>query len=136
MAQRVNVRVHADTACKLFESCKLNPFVASVSAMGSPSGFLNFQGHNAVNGGHQYISMNFSYNINDSLAFSDVIHQSQYEELNGCDYKTNETQIHGFEVFFVIFSLNKIVLVIAVELFADLLLAMHNQIYYRDLTTS
>jgi len=73
MGQRVNVRVHADTACAMFNSCKRVPFVASVSAMGSPSGFLNFQGHNAIGQGHQYISMNFSYNINDSLAFTDSL---------------------------------------------------------------
>jgi hypothetical protein len=76
--QRVNVRVHADTACAIYNSCKRNGFVASVSAMGSPAGFLNFQGHNAINDGHQYISMNFSNNLNDSLAFSDKLNDFAY----------------------------------------------------------
>jgi len=71
MGQRVWVRVHADTACALYNACKRNPFVSSVSAMSSPAGFLNFQGHNAINDGHQYVSMNFSYNLNDSLSFTD-----------------------------------------------------------------
>ena len=45
--QRVNVTVNAETACKLYDSCKRNAFVAAVSAMSTPAGFLTFQGHNA-----------------------------------------------------------------------------------------
>ena len=71
MAQEVWVRVHVDTACKIFNSCKQVPNVATVSAMGNAPAFLNFQGHNALDQAHQYISMNFSNNINDSLAFTD-----------------------------------------------------------------
>jgi hypothetical protein len=44
--------------------------VASVSAMGSPAGFLTFQGHNAANDAFQYIIMKFSYNKSESLYFS------------------------------------------------------------------
>jgi hypothetical protein len=40
MVQMVNLTVHADTACDLYGSCKRIGFVTSVSAMGSPAGFL------------------------------------------------------------------------------------------------
>lgn len=96
--QRVNVRVHAATACALYNSCKRNAFVASVSAMGSPAGFLNFQGHNAINDGHQYVSMNFSYNLNDSLAFDDSLNDFAYGGLTTCDYKTTAPEVHNFTV--------------------------------------
>ena len=51
----IKLTVEAQTACDLFNSCKRIGFVTSVSAMGSPAGFLNFQGHNAVNEAFQYI---------------------------------------------------------------------------------
>lgn len=98
--QRVNIRVHADTACALFNSCKRNPFVAAVSAMGSPAGFLNFQGHNAINDGHQYVSMDFSYNLNDSLAFTDKLNDYAYSDLAVCNYQTSDSLIHNFTVPF------------------------------------
>ena len=47
--QMINITVEAQSACDLYNSCKRNSFVSSVSAMGSPAGFLTFQGHNAVN---------------------------------------------------------------------------------------
>lgn len=72
--------------------------MASVSAMGSPAGFLNFQGHNALNNAHQYISMNFSNNINDSLAFSDSLNDFVYADVQACDYKTSQSEIHNFTV--------------------------------------
>jgi hypothetical protein len=78
MGQRVTVRVHSESACAIYNSCKRNSFVASVSAMGSTAGFFNFQGHNAINDGHQYVSFNFSYNINDSLAFADELNDFAY----------------------------------------------------------
>lgn len=49
MVQKVKLRIHADTACALFNSCKRIGFVTSVSALNSPAGFMNFQGHNAIN---------------------------------------------------------------------------------------
>lgn len=82
---RVMVRVHTDTACAIYNSCKRNAFVASVSAMGSPAGFLNFQGHNAINDGHQYVSFNFSYNLNDSLAFTNALNDYAYADLSQCN---------------------------------------------------
>jgi len=61
MVQVVNLTVHADTACALYNSCKRIGFVTSVSAMSSPAGFLNFQGHNALDDAFQYINVKFSY---------------------------------------------------------------------------
>ena len=69
MAQEVNITVEANTACTLFNSCKRVPFVTSVSAMGSPAGFLNFQGHNGLDNSHQYMNMFFSYDKTKSLYF-------------------------------------------------------------------
>lgn len=66
----MTLTVHADTACDLYSSCKRIGFVTSVSAMGSPAGFLSFQGHNAVDDAYQYISVKFSNSYNDSLYFS------------------------------------------------------------------
>jgi hypothetical protein len=60
--QKITITVEAQTACDLFNSCKRVPFVASVSAMDSPAGFLTFQGHNAVNDAFQFIEVKFSYN--------------------------------------------------------------------------
>ena len=71
MVQKVKLTVHADTACSLFNSCKRVGFVSSVSAMSSPAGFLNFQGHNAVDEAFQYIEVEFSYDKNKSLYFTD-----------------------------------------------------------------
>lgn len=70
-AQRVNVTIYADTACALYNSCKRIAFVTAVSAMGSPAGFLSFQGHNAINIAFQYIDVNFSYSKKNSLYMSD-----------------------------------------------------------------
>jgi hypothetical protein len=64
--------------------------VASVSAMGSTAGFLNFQGHNAIDDGHQYVTFNFSYNRNDSLFFTDELDDFAYGEVTSCDFKTSE----------------------------------------------
>lgn len=112
MAQEVWVTVHTDTACAIYNSCKRNPFVASVSAMGSPAGFLNFQGHNALDNAHQYISMNFSNNMNDSLAFSDLIHDFPYDSVQNCDYKTSQSEIHNFTVLIFLSSFLRIVLAV------------------------
>lgn len=71
MVQHISVRVNAKAACDLYSSCKRVTFVNSVSAMSTPAGFLNFQGHNAVDDAYQYIDVIFSYNNNDSLWFDD-----------------------------------------------------------------
>ncbi len=71
MVQKVNLTVHADAACSLYNSCKRIGFVSSVSAMSTPAGFLNFQGHNAIDDAYQYINVNFSYSSKNSLYFND-----------------------------------------------------------------
>lgn len=71
MVQKISLRVHAKAACDLYSSCKRVAFVNSVSAMGTPAGFLNFQGHNAVTDAFQYIDVIFSNHNNDSLWFDD-----------------------------------------------------------------
>lgn len=70
MAQEANLTVEANTACVIYNSCKRVPFVAQVSAMGSPAGFLNFQGHNAINNALQYISVTFTFDPTKGLYFS------------------------------------------------------------------
>lgn len=71
MVQIINLTVNADTACSLYNSCKRIGFVTSVSAMSTPAGFLNFQGHNAIDDAYQYINVNFSYLNKNSLYFND-----------------------------------------------------------------
>ncbi len=63
MAQNLTLTVHADTACKLFESCKRVSFVTSVSAMRTAAGLLAFNGQNAANQAHQLINIAFSYDM-------------------------------------------------------------------------
>jgi len=106
--------------------------------MGSPAGFLNFQGHNALNGGHQYISMNFSNNINDSLAFEDSLNDFPYDALTSCDYKTSQDMIHNFTVWLCIFSSLKTVRVEAVRLHVIPMMGMSTQkpVFFRGLTTN
>ena len=53
--QKITIRVHAQTACDIFNSCNRNELVSAVSAMSTPAGFLTFQGHNAVNDANQYM---------------------------------------------------------------------------------
>lgn len=79
MVQKIVLTVNADTACKLYGSCKRVPFVSSVSAMSTPAGFLNFLGHNAVDDAFQYIDVKFSYNLNDSLYFNNDHIETEWE---------------------------------------------------------
>lgn len=71
-AQESNLTVEASTACSIFNSCKRVPFVASVSAMGSPAGFLNFQGHNAIDNAKQMINVFFTYDPAKGLYFNNA----------------------------------------------------------------
>ena len=102
MVQKVKLTVHADAACSLYNSCKRVGFVSSVSAMSSPAGFLSFQGHNAVDQAFQYIDVEFSYDKNNSLYFTDETKDKEPERaiLQACNYTTNESMVHGFPVFF------------------------------------
>ncbi|MCB0369791.1 MAG: hypothetical protein KDD45_10225 [Bdellovibrionales bacterium] len=44
--------------------------MTSVSALSSPAGFLNFQGHNAIDNARQYINVYFTYNKSEGLYFA------------------------------------------------------------------
>lgn len=77
--------------------------MTSVSAMGSPAGFLNFQGHNAVDDAFQYIEVKFSDDKEKSLAFSDEFPETYRRKLSSCNKKVdivdieNQTGLeHGF----------------------------------------
>jgi hypothetical protein len=70
-AQEANLTVEASTACALYNACQRVPFVSSVSAMSSPAGFLNFQGHNAIDNARQYISVYFTFDPKKGLYFND-----------------------------------------------------------------
>ena len=67
--QEANLTIEATTACALFEACKRVPFVTSVSALGSPAGFLSFQGRNALDNALQYINIDFTYDKSKGLYF-------------------------------------------------------------------
>ena len=61
--------------------------------MGSPAGFLNFQGHNAVDDAFQYIEVKFSYDKTKSLTFSDDFNETYRKKLSSCDKKVEITNI-------------------------------------------
>jgi hypothetical protein len=62
------------------------PFVASVSALNTPAGFLNFQGHNAINDAKQYISVFFTYDPALGLFFNDTTNLTTTKAPNACNY--------------------------------------------------
>ena len=71
--------------------------------MGSPAGFLNFQGHNAVDDAFQYIEVKFSYDKTKALTFSDEFPEQYRKQLTTCNKKVeivdemNQTGLeHGF----------------------------------------
>lgn len=96
IAQEANLTIEASTACALYNACKRVPFVASVSAMGSPAGFLNFQGHNAVDNARQYINVFFTYDPTKGLYFNNATGKAKTFEPTACDYKGDE--LHGFPI--------------------------------------
>ena len=69
MAQESNLTIEDSTACALYEACKRVPLVALVSAMGSPAGFLSFQGANAIENAKQKINVFFTYDKEKGLYF-------------------------------------------------------------------
>lgn len=95
-AQQANLTIEASTACALFNSCKRVPFVASVSAMSSPAGFLNFQGHNAINNAHQNIDVFFTYNPDEGLYFNNVTGKAKTMEASNCNFPYSP--LHSFNV--------------------------------------
>lgn len=66
-AQEANLTVEASTACAIYNTCKRTSFVSSVSALGSPAGFISFQGHNAIDNARQYINVFFTYDKEKGL---------------------------------------------------------------------
>jgi hypothetical protein len=95
-AQEVNLTVEATTACKLYESCSRVPFVTSVSAMGNTAGFLNFQGHNAIDNARQYINMFFTYDKTKGLYLGNDTGEEKTAALSTCNFTGPE--LHGYEV--------------------------------------
>jgi hypothetical protein len=67
--QKLNLTINADTACTLYNSCSRNAFVSSVSAMGTPAGFLSFLGANSINEARQFMTIQFTYNKSNSIYF-------------------------------------------------------------------
>ncbi len=63
--------------------------------MGSPAGFLNFQGHNAVDDGKQYIEIKFSNDPAKALTFSNNFTEPYRQKLTTCNTKINATQPDG-----------------------------------------
>lgn len=61
------MRIDNDVACGIFESCKKNPFVATLASGQSAPGFLEFMGSNAVQTGKVKISFQFSSNPEESM---------------------------------------------------------------------
>lgn len=89
MVQKLTLRVSAQSACDIFNSCSRNEFVSSVSAMSTPAGFLTFQGHNAVNDALQYMEVKFSYNKSNSIYFGDDREEASGKALDNCNKTTN-----------------------------------------------
>ena len=87
IAQEANLTIEASTACALYSSCKRVPFVASVSALNTPAGFLNFQGHNAVNDARQYINVFFTYDQSKGLYFNDLNPENTTKGVTTCNFK-------------------------------------------------
>ena len=98
MVQKLDVTVHADTACTLFNSCKRISFVSSVSAMSTPAGFLTFQGHNAANDALQDMDIKFSFNKSQSIYFGDEREEESSKALQQCNATTTSDTLHGFSV--------------------------------------
>ena len=42
-----------------------------MSALSTTAGFLNFQGHSAINNALQYITVSFTYNKSEGIYFGD-----------------------------------------------------------------
>lgn len=70
--------------------------MTSVSALGSPAGFLNFQGHNAIDNARQYISVFFTNDKEKGLYFNNDTGQEMTAAITACNYKG--TELHGFEI--------------------------------------
>ena len=72
--------------------------------------------------------MNFSNNYKDSLSFTDSWGDLPYDDLQSCDFKTTEPQIHNFTVNISTFSSPKIALAIHVKKLVILMIKMGSNI--------
>ena len=54
--------------------------------MGSPAGFLNFQGHNAIDNALQYISVYFTYDYSKGLYFNNATGKDRTASITQCNY--------------------------------------------------
>lgn len=70
--------------------------MTSVSALGSPAGFLNFQGHNAIDNAHQYINVLFTADKGKGLYFGNDTDKAKTADLTACNF--TGSYLHGFEV--------------------------------------
>lgn len=64
--------------------------------MGSPAGFLNFQGHNAIDNALQYINVEFTYDKSKGLYFNDDTLVNRTAAITPCNY--SGTELHGFQI--------------------------------------
>jgi len=54
--------------------------------MGSPAGFLSFQGKNAINNAHQNINVDFTFDPKKGLYFNNDTGASKTGEATACNY--------------------------------------------------
>lgn len=79
----ITMTIGNDVACVLFNSCKKNPFVATLASGQSAPGFLQFMGTNAVQTGLTDIHFAYSSNPEKSLLLN----------MYPCDYKIDLANI-------------------------------------------
>jgi hypothetical protein len=61
------MRIGSQMTCDLFNSCKKNPFVATLASGQSAAGFLKFMGQNAVQTGKTIVNFEFSNDPDESM---------------------------------------------------------------------
>ena len=64
--------------------------------MGTPAGFLNFQGANALENAKQHINVFFTYNKSEGLYFGDDSGKKATADVTPCSYQGIE--LHGFPI--------------------------------------
>lgn len=87
LALNQTVRVESSVTCDLYNSCKKNPYVASLASGQSAVGFLEFMGSNAVQTGKVKISFDFTNDPDKTLMM----------DMYPCDLDVNGT-LDGYEV--------------------------------------
>ena len=87
LALNQTVRVESSVTCDLYNSCKKNPYVASLASGQSAVGFLEFMGSNAVQTGKVKISFDFTNDPQNTLMM----------DMYPCDLDVNGT-LDGYEV--------------------------------------